>query len=112
MKYGIAFLIVLVVIPFSVATPPVEESPVDILGRWDHPTFDSYLRFFPDGTFRSVTSNQGQVGLYRFLPGRVLELTYIGPGLRRQTKEIKYRLDGSILEIKFGPQMVKFKKAE
>ena len=72
-----------------------------IVGRWNHPWFDSvYLLFNADGTYRRTYSiRSDDQGTYCLLSDDILELNC--PGFLGRW-EYKYRLVGDTLEIKLG----------
>jgi hypothetical protein len=85
----------------------------DIVGRWDHPYTDAaYIRFYADGTYKSVALLGSQVGKYRLLGDGVIELDVPGTFYGRNQGEIKYRLSGDTLELKLFGEWIKYKRAK
>jgi hypothetical protein len=108
------FVVVLILVLTGVAAMPAQAGDKeDIVGRWDHPTVESnYVRFYADGTFKSVALLDTAVGKYRLLGDGVIELDTPGIIYGRNQVEIKYRLSGDTLELKVYGEWVKYKRVK
>jgi hypothetical protein len=107
-------VVALILVFAGVAAMPAEAGDKeDIVGRWDHPPTDvAYVRFYADGTFKSVALLGTQTGKYRLLGDGVIELDTPGVIYGRNQVEIKYCLSGDTLELKMGGEWIKFKRVK
>jgi hypothetical protein len=84
-----------------------------IVGRWDYVSTDTkYFRFYADGTFKEVAPLNSVEGTYRFLSAEVIELDLPGVFYGRRKLEVKYRLSGDNLDLKFYGFWIKCKRVK